>query len=140
MFSLFNVFMLVLYACSELNIKTVHTLECLSPSAPSRRPCFPRQLCDQALGFLPETPGPALAGGARTSRATPALPPFFFFFLINIFLAALGLRSCVQVFSSCGERGYSSLWCMDFSLRWLLLLRSTGFRHMGFSSCGTRAQ
>ena len=35
--------------------------------------------------------------------------------------------------------GYSSLWCMGFSLRWLLLLRSTGSRHMGFSSCGTQA-
>ena len=32
---------------------------------------------------------------------------FFFFFLVNLFylfLAVLGLRCCVQVFSSCGER------------------------------------
>ena len=55
--------------------------------------------------------------------------------------------------------GYSSLRCMGFSLRWLLLLRSTGSRHTGsvvvarglsscglwplerrLSSCGTRAQ
>ena len=36
--------------------------------------------------------------------------------------------------------GYSSLWCVDFSLQWLLLLRSTGSRRMGFSSCGTWAQ
>ena len=32
-----------------------------------------------------------------------------FFFLINLFiylfLAALGLRCCAQIFSSCGERG-----------------------------------
>ena len=42
-------------------------------------------------------------------------------------------------------RGYSSLWCMGFSLRWLLLLQSTGSRRMGsvvvahgLSSCGTR--
>ena len=34
--------------------------------------------------------------------------------------------------------GYSSLWCAGFSLRWLLLLQSTGSRHAGFSSCGTR--
>ena len=43
--------------------------------------------------------------------------------------------------------GYSSLWCAGFSLWWLLLLRGTGSRHAGFSSCGhglsscvTRAQ
>ena len=36
--------------------------------------------------------------------------------------------------------GYSSLRCVGFSLWWLLLLRSTGSRHAGFSSCGTQAQ
>ena len=36
--------------------------------------------------------------------------------------------------------GYSSLWCMGFSLWWLLLLQSTGSRHTGFSSCSMRAQ
>ena len=35
--------------------------------------------------------------------------------------------------------GYSSLWCMGFSLWWLLLLRSIGSRCVGFSSCGIRA-
>ena len=30
--------------------------------------------------------------------------------------------------------------CAGFSLRWLLLLQSTGSRHAGCSSCGTRAQ
>ena len=32
---------------------------------------------------------------------------FFFFFNFNfyLFLAALGLRCCVQAFSSCGEQG-----------------------------------
>ena len=35
--------------------------------------------------------------------------------------------------------GYSSLWCAGFSLSWLLLLQSTGSRHEGFSSCGSRA-
>ena len=34
------------------------------------------------------------------------------------------------------SRGYSSLRCVGFSLRWLLLLRSTGSRRTGFSSCG----
>ena len=34
---------------------------------------------------------------------------------------------------------YSSLQCMGFSLQWLLLLRSMGSRHAGFSSCSTQA-
>ena len=38
------------------------------------------------------------------------------------------------------SRDYSSLRCAGFSLRWLLLLQSMGSRHMGFSSCGARAQ
>ena len=29
----------------------------------------------------------------------------FIYLLIYLFLAALGLRSCVQAFSSCGEQG-----------------------------------
>ena len=37
------------------------------------------------------------------------------------------------------SRGDSSLRCVGFSLRWLLLLRRTGSRHAGFSSCGLRA-
>ena len=32
------------------------------------------------------------------------------------------------------SRGYSLLWCSGFLLRWLLLLWSTGFRHVGFCS------
>ena len=64
------------------------------------------------------------------------------FFFINlliylwlhwVFVAEHGL-SLVAV-----SRGYSSLWCVGFSLRWLLLFWSTGSRHAGFSSCGSRA-
>ena len=36
--------------------------------------------------------------------------------------------------------GYSSLWCVGFSLRWFLLLQSTSSRRVGFSSCGSWAQ
>ena len=35
--------------------------------------------------------------------------------------------------------GYSSLRYAGFSLQWLLLLRNTGSRRAGFSSCGTWA-
>ena len=56
-----------------------------------------------------------------------------FFFLICLFIFIFG---CVGSFSGWG---YSSLRCAGFSLQWLLLLRSTGSRRTGFSSCGTRA-
>ena len=70
----------------------------------------------------------------------PVVVFFFFNLFIYLFLAELGLCCCAPAFSSCGERGsYSSLWCVGFSLRWLLLLRSTGCRRTGFSSCGSRA-
>ena len=55
------------------------------------------------------------------------------------FLAASGLCCCTLAFSSCGKWGYSLLWCAGFSLRWLLLLQSTGSRCTGLSSCGSRA-
>ena len=46
----------------------------------------------------------------------------------------------MRAFSSAVSGGYSLLWCTGFSLRWLLLLQSTGSRCVGFSSCGTGAQ
>ena len=58
----------------------------------------------------------------------------YYFWLRWVFVAAHGLSLVVA------SGGYSSLWCVAFSLRWLLLLRSTGSRRMGFSRCGTRAQ
>ena len=59
---------------------------------------------------------------------------FFFFWLRWVFVAARRLSLAAA------SGGYSSLWCACFSLWWLLLLRSTGSRRAGFSSCGTRAQ
>ena len=53
----------------------------------------------------------------------------FFFWLRWVFIAARGLSLVVA------SRGCSSLRCTDFSLWWLLLLRSMGSRHTGFSSC-----
>ena len=58
----------------------------------------------------------------------------FFFWLRWVFFAVHGLSLVAA------SGGYSSLWCKAFSLQWLLLLRSTGSRHTGFSSCGMRAQ
>ena len=59
---------------------------------------------------------------------------FFFFkfnYLINLFMAVLGLRFCVRAFSSCGKGGHSSSRCAGLSLSWPLLLRSTGSRRAG---------
>ena len=58
---------------------------------------------------------------------------FIYFGLRWVVVAARGL-SLVAV-----SGGYSLLRCAGFSLQWLLSLRSTGPRHMGFSSCGSRA-
>ena len=57
----------------------------------------------------------------------------FYFWLCWVFIAVRGL-SLVPASS-----GYSSLWCTGFSMRWLLLLQSTGSRCTGFSSCGSWA-
>ena len=73
-------------------------------------------------------------------RARTGVTLLFFLFLIYLFLAALGLRCRAGLSLVAGSRGYFSLWCTDFSLQWLPLLRSTGSRCVGFSSCGTQAQ
>ena len=69
---------------------------------------------------------------------------YFLSFLKFIYLFIFG--GCVWVFIAAhglslvaASGGYSSLRCTDFSLRWLLLLWSTGSRCAGFSSCGTWA-
>ena len=59
---------------------------------------------------------------------------FIYFWLRWVFVAACALSL------DAARGGYSSLQCAGFSLRWLLLLRSTGSRRMGFSRCGTWAQ
>ena len=59
---------------------------------------------------------------------------FTYFWLRWVFVAVRGLSLVAA------SGGYSSLRCAGFSLRWLLLLWSTGSRLMGFSSCGTQAQ
>ena len=59
---------------------------------------------------------------------------YFYFWLSWVFVAVCGLSLVVA------SRSYSSLWCVGFSLQWPLLSWSTGSRHAGFSSCGSRAQ
>ena len=62
-----------------------------------------------------------------------------FIYSIYVFLAVLGPRCCMG-FSLVEVRwGFSLVVCTGFSLQWLLLLRSTGSRPTGFSSCGSWA-
>ena len=58
---------------------------------------------------------------------------FIYFWLHWVFIVVRGL-SLVAASGS-----YSLLWCVGFSLLWLLLLGITGSRHAGFSSCGSWA-
>ena len=81
------------------------------------------------------------------------MPSFFFFnFILYIYLfiylfiylliylwlcwVFVAVRRLSLVVAS---GGYSLLWCAGFSVQWRLLLRSTGSRHEGFSSCGSWA-
>ena len=63
---------------------------------------------------------------------------------INLFiylsLAVLGLRCCTWAFSSCGERGLLFVAVRGLLIAVASLVRSTGSRRVGFSSCGTWAQ
>ena len=63
---------------------------------------------------------------------------FIYFWLFWVFFAVHRLSLVAA------SGGYSSLWCVGFSLWWLLLLRSVGSRHAGsvvvahgLSSCGS---
>ena len=58
----------------------------------------------------------------------------FYFWLHWVFIAVHWLSLVAA------SGGYSSLQCVGFSLQWLLLLRSMGSGHKGFSSCGAWAQ
>ena len=59
---------------------------------------------------------------------------YFYFWLCWGFVAGRGLSLVAA------SGGYSPLRCTGFSLRWLILLWSTGSRCTGFSSCGMWAQ
>ena len=56
------------------------------------------------------------------------------------FLAALGLHFCTGLYLIVERRGCSLVEGPSFALWWLLLLRSPGTRHAGFSSCDARTQ
>ena len=52
----------------------------------------------------------------------------------------LSLYCCLGFSLVAVSKGSFLLWCSGFSLQWLLLLWSSGSRHMGFSNCCAWAQ
>ena len=56
-----------------------------------------------------------------------------------LFSIVLGLHGCCGISLVAESGGYSSfLWCVSFSLWWLLLFQGRGPRCIGFSSCTHR--
>ena len=82
-------------------------------------------------GRLISSPLMLATSSSRLSQWSLSLLCFAFTFIYWL-LAALGLRGCTWVFSSCISR------CAGFSLWWLLSLQSTGTRMLGLSSCGAQ--
>ena len=86
-------------------------------------------------------------GSSVVSPVGFLLASFFFFFKIYLFYFIYFIFGCVGSFLLhagfslvAASGGYSLLQCAGFSLQWLLLLWSTGSRHVGFSRCGMQAQ
>ena len=77
----------------------------------------------------------------RHGEGAEGLPFSLSLFLKNLFIYWLRWVSVAMHGLSlvAASGGYSSLWRVGFSLRWLLLLQSTGSRHAGFSRCGSWA-
>ena len=103
---------------------------------PEEQPCI-SDLTTSLMCCLSEVPPTSFLS---TCASLPVSSSFFkknnnciYLWQCWIFTAAWGLSLVVA------SGGYSLLWCAGFSLWRLLLLRSTGCRHSGFSSCGTHS-
>ena len=57
-----------------------------------------------------------------------------------LFLAMLGLGRCTQVFSSCGDRGYSLVAVHRLLIAVACCCREWALGHTGFNNCSTLAQ
>ena len=111
----------------------------------SRREASYREVVPAPADLAP-APGPLATQQGPFLASSPLLTllqnPFFFFFFVNLFILFIyfWLRWVLAVHRLslvAASGGYSWLRCAGFSLQWLLLLRSTGSRCAGFSSCGT---
>ena len=64
---------------------------------------------------------------------------YYYLFYLFIFWLCWVLVAVCRLSLVAASGDYSSLRCAGFSLWWPLLLRSTGSRRAGFSSCGSQA-
>ena len=90
-------------------------------------------LCMETLIHISGYKGDLILSHILLLNLFPQLEVFFknkFIYLFTYLFVYLFIYGCIG----------SSLLRAGFSLQWLLLLRSTGSRCVGFSSCGTRAQ
>ena len=65
---------------------------------------------------------------------------FFYLFIylfIHSFLSVLGLHCCMGLSLVVVMEATPELWCVSFSLQWLVLLQSRALGFVGFSSGGT---
>ena len=63
-----------------------------------------------------------------------------YLFFIYLFLAALGLHCCTRAFSSCGKGELLFVAVHRLLIAVAPLVAEHGLRHVGFSSCSSRAQ
>ena len=91
-------------------------------------------------GKVIEPMSPALAGGFLTtappgkSQGLGVLFIYLYKFILLFIFGFIGSSLLCVAFSSCGEQGL-----LFVAVHGLLLLRRTGSRHAGFSSCGSQA-
>ena len=65
---------------------------------------------------------------------------YVFVYMSYLFLVAWVFVAASRLSLAAESGRCSLLWCAGFSRQWLLLLQSTGSRHVGFRSCSTWAQ
>ena len=118
----------------------------LNKSSDSGHPCLVPDVRDHAFSFSPLSimlaVGLLYIAYVEVCSLYAHFMEFFFFFKNGIFLKMSYFWLCWALTAAHGlspvavSGGCSLLQCSGFSLRWLLLLWSTGSRHMGFRSRG----
>ena len=109
------------------------------PPVSSTQPGSEQKLCKGVVGEAAYPKHPGVRGRRWPLEPNMLLVSSASSLFICWVLAALCLRCCTQAFSSCSERWLLYLQFAGFSLQWLLLLWSIGFRCIGFSNCSTQA-
>ena len=110
----------------------------LSPGACSNS-CPLSWWCSPAISSS-VTPFSSCPQSFPASGSFPVSRLWIFSFLKNhLFMVVLGLHCCARAFSSLDEQGLLFAVVHGLLLQWFPLVKSTGTRHMGCSSCGAQA-